>query len=99
MKTDMTYVTFHHACFAKRSRDAGIIYLVEKFLLPPPRPPGDRRSVVTLSPSVDKDLFHINSNPETMTYQSLKSLEIRHPWAISIYHAANDNGRSFSFRI
>lgn len=40
----------------------------------PGKHPGDGRSVLTLSPTVDKDLFHIHSNPETMTYQSLKSL-------------------------
>lgn len=36
--------------------------------------PGDVRSAMTLSPTRDKDLFNIHSNPETMTYQSLNSL-------------------------
>lgn len=34
----------------------------------------DSRSVMTLSPPLDKDLFHIHSNLETMTYQSLAGL-------------------------
>lgn len=85
MINDTACVTFPPCWLGKIKQDSR--YHLQPVKKVPGKHPGDRRSVVTLSPPVDKDLFHIHSNPETMTYQSLKSLQIWHPWA-------SDNGYS-----